>query len=395
MSSSMGGWGQTQLSNSISKEGNEGAFQELGCVQNAWATQDTLFHVGALPSSARMDVCVEIDAGNDETICLGECLTFEADYDPIHASNTYVVEPLGFELVAPLNAGTVIPSGTDDTWSQVISIPFDFCFFGNTYSSLIVGSNGVVSFNTLLAGTGCAWQFANPLPSATVPYPNSINGAYHDIDPSVGGELRFAVVGEYPCRKFVISFFNVPHYQCNNLLTNQQIVLHEMTNEVDVFIQDKPTCSTWNSGNAVIGIQNEAGNVAFVPPGRNTGPWSASSEGWKFKPNGAELTSVSWTDANGNALGSGPSVDWCPSEPGAITATATHPLCGGGSYSVSDEALVAFGSDCFGCPDPGACNYDPTAIPDNSLCDYACLGCTDPLACNFDENATIDDGSCT
>ncbi|HAY57106.1 MAG TPA: hypothetical protein DCX49_06680, partial [Flavobacteriales bacterium] len=95
-----------------------------------------------------MDVCVEIDAGNDETICLGECLTFEADYDPIHASNTYVVEPLGFELVAPLNAGTVIPSGTDDTWSQVISIPFDFCFFGNTYSSLIVGSNGVVSFNT-------------------------------------------------------------------------------------------------------------------------------------------------------------------------------------------------------------------------------------------------------
>ena len=194
----MGVWGQTQLSNPISKEGNEGAFQELGCVQNAWANHDTLFHVGALPSSARMDVCLEIDAGNDETICLGECLTFEADYDPIHASNTYVVEPLGFELVAPLNAGTVIPSGIDDTWSQVISIPFDFCFFGNTYNSLVVGSNGVVSFNTALAGGFCEWSFANPLPSTTVPYPNSINGAYHDIDPAVGGELRFAVVGEYP-----------------------------------------------------------------------------------------------------------------------------------------------------------------------------------------------------
>ena len=142
-------WGQTQTNNSISKKGNEWAFQELGCVQNERATQDTLFHVGALPFSSRMDVCVEIDAGNDETICPGECLTLEADYDPVHASNTYFVEPIGFELVAPLDAGTVIPSGTDDIWSSVISIPFDFCFcdyFSHVITSLVVIEGTFISY---------------------------------------------------------------------------------------------------------------------------------------------------------------------------------------------------------------------------------------------------------
>ena len=44
----------------------------------------------------------------------------------------------------------------------------------------------------------------------------------------------------------------------------------------------------------------------------------------------------------------------------------------------------------FGCTDPSACNYDPTAQFEDGSCDYlTCLGCTDPAACDYDATATI------
>jgi len=65
-------------------------------------------------------------------------------------------------------------------------------------------------------------------------------------------------------------------------LTTQQIVLYESTNNIEVYIEDKPVCSTWNSGNAVIGIQNGTGLIGIAPLNRNTGAWSATHEAWRF-----------------------------------------------------------------------------------------------------------------
>ena len=45
-----------------------------------------------------------------------------------------------------------------------------------------------------------------------------------------------------------------------------------------------------------------------------------------------------------------------------------------------------------GCTDPGASNYDATAVCDDGSC--LSSGCTDPLAVNYDASATTDDGSC-
>ena len=53
------------------------------------------------------------------------------------------------------------------------------------------------------------------------------------------------------------------------------------------------------------------------------------------------------------------------------------------------------GSDCAGCMEEGACNYDPDALFSDGSCEYlTCAGCTDPEACNYDDTATIEDGSC-
>ena len=48
----------------------------------------------------------------------------------------------------------------------------------------------------------------------------------------------------------------------------------------------------------------------------------------------------------------------------------------------------------LGCTDPLALNYDPLATTDDGSCVYCEYGCTNPLASNFDPNATCDNGSC-
>ena len=47
----------------------------------------------------------------------------------------------------------------------------------------------------------------------------------------------------------------------------------------------------------------------------------------------------------------------------------------------------------YGCTNPLASNYDPTATVDDGSCITA-TGCTNPNACNYDPLATVDDGSC-
>ena len=49
----------------------------------------------------------------------------------------------------------------------------------------------------------------------------------------------------------------------------------------------------------------------------------------------------------------------------------------------------------FGCTDPTACNYDPSATDNDGSCTYdECTGCMDPTACNYDASATIE-GPCS
>ena len=53
--------------------------------------------------------------------------------------------------------------------------------------------------------TFCEWNFNQSLPNASgFPYRNSINGPYHDIDPSVGGSVKYAILGSYPCYENIL-----------------------------------------------------------------------------------------------------------------------------------------------------------------------------------------------
>jgi hypothetical protein len=302
-----------------------------------------LFAIGFLPYAnvfSQLPGCAQIDLGPDTTICFNSsCVTLEATVVEVGLTDTYSVSSIPYLPVYPYSQGTPIIVGIDDVWSEIIPLPFNFCFFGNTYSEIVVGSNGVLSFDVSLASppnfddgsaTYCEWEFTESIPStAGIPYPNSINGVYHDIDPFIGGDIKFDISGVYPCRTFVVNFLEVPHYSCNSLLSTHQIVLYETTNIIEIYVLDKPTCTAWNNGNALIGIQNDTGTLGYAPPNRNTGPWSTTNEAWRFSPNGIGAYSIEWHDALENVIGTSATLEVCPIESTTYSATVTYDICDG------------------------------------------------------------------
>ena len=296
-----------------------------------------------------------VDAGPDIVIDCGTtgCADLNATFLETFetGSATYSVESIDY--VPPFAfdglANSLNPN-IDDAWSPVDSLPFDFCFFGNLEQEFQVGSNGVIRFDVDPGDISNGWSFTENLPNNTTDALSEANvfTPVHDIDPSVGSgeEIGYEVLGTYPNRVLVVSYFEVPMFSgsCNSLLATHMAVFYEFSNVVEVYIQDKPSCPTWNSGNAALGIQNNAGTVAYVPPGRNTSdsPWTTNNEAWRFAPDGVETFVFEWLDASGTVIGTTPTLNVCPpGGNGTYTARVTYTnTCNGDTVVLTDEVVV-------------------------------------------------------
>ncbi len=317
-----------------------------------------------------------VDAGPDVTLdcALGEvCTDLTADFLEIGETNTYEVIPIPFDPPFPFDglANSLNPD-IDDAWSVVEPLPFDFCFFTQPETQFQVGSNGVIRFDVDASDTSNGWSFSEDLPNNTNPTLGEANifTPGHDIDPSVGDfeEIGYEVLGTAPNRVLVVSYFEVPMFSatCNDLIATQMAVLYETTNIIDIYILNKPSCPTWNSGNAVIGIQNDAGTEAFVPPGRNTSnsPWTAELEAWRFIPRGPSVTTITWLDEAGTVVGTTPTINVCPSGTQTYTARVDYLNCNGEVVRVEDTVTVSsnasFSFDLG--PDINTCDTDPITL---------------------------------
>ena len=297
---------------------------------------------GDLKSQAFGPVVCPINAGVDQSICAPNCAnltgTFVATALPGTGANAYLQSTIPY-APDPFNAGTAVALW-DDQWSQVINLPFPFCFYGNTYNQCLIGSNGVVSFNLAPAGGYCPWPIpAANAPSATYGFSNCIMGPWQDLNPVVGGSVRYATYGVAPCRRFVVSWFNVPMYSCGSP-TSQQIVLYETTNVIDNFIQNRFSCA-WNGNRAVQGVMNNGGTQAVVTPGRNAlnAGWTTANDGKRYTPNGASNYVVGWYQG-ATLISSGATATVCPPATTTYTFRATYTNCNGQTVTVSDQMIV-------------------------------------------------------
>ncbi len=176
----------------------------------------------------------------------------------------------------------------DDRYSAIIPLTFDFTHFGNTYSQVVIGTNGEIVFDTNLAEGFSPWNITTTIPNVNFPVKNAILGCYSDMNNNLynggtTGTITYSVVGNAPYRRFVVMFNNQPAFSCGaSKITTFQMVLYETLNTVDVQVVMREACTTWNSGNGVIGLINSTGSIAIAAPGRNTGAWNALQEGWRF-----------------------------------------------------------------------------------------------------------------
>ena len=289
--------------------------------------------------------CSIIYAGEDVAFCEGTSTNLTAVYHPLgQDSNSYDVTVQQGCPTPPLEGGTPTSVETDDTWSGVIDIGFEFCFFGDTYSQLLVGSNGVLSFELENSEGYNGWSYneGDTLPNASNTNLTQANifGAAHDIDPYECGSINYMVLGSAPSRLFVVNFSEVCHFSCDDINSSSQIILYESSNTIDINIYNKPVCETWNGGLAVVGVQNIDDTLAFTPPDRNTGLWEATDEFWRFTPSlGTDDYVFEWYEG-GTFIGNDDTVSVSPTETTIYTAAITYNLCTGGSTIVTDTVVV-------------------------------------------------------
>jgi len=367
----------TAIASTTQTVSNSGIYYFRSFNQECWGPQGSI----AIPDNSILDVNITTNYGEDIILpCNQNCVTLNAMASPLGESNTYSVSAIPFVSQYSFSTGTIVLVNIDDRWSGVINLPFNFCFYGNSYNKVIVGSNGVVSFNIFDAYGMCFWQFADICPSPNL-ITNAIFGPYHDIDPTKGGTILYSTLGTYPNRVFVINWNQIPLFSgennCDTMLATHQIILHETSNIIDINIQNSPSCDSWNNGNGLVGIQDSSGLHGLAAPGRNTGPWSAQNEAWRYTPTGSSIVHIDWYDEN-HFLGSGDSMQVCPSASTTYTAEATYNTCSGVPVLMVDTIRITRPTNSvnFAPVNPSVCFGDSVNITASGSDSYAWLPVT-------------------
>ncbi len=172
--------------------------------------------------------------------CGTNCTTITAQVPHIKQTTGYVITNPGYVPFAySTPAGTEVTAiYTDDTWSPVISPGFNFCYYGNTFSSLLMGSNSAITFDISRAGQGSGYSISattGAIPNTTYA-PNMIFGPYHDINPNLASankKIEWRVEGTAPKRRFIASYNDIPYF--GSSCTAPRATHHELCKKPNKF----------------------------------------------------------------------------------------------------------------------------------------------------------------
>jgi hypothetical protein len=229
-----------------------------------------------------------LSSGNFSAICT-PYVNYPAPSNATYLANTGVAQ-------VALASGSLDDGG----WSG-IPIGFNYNFFGTTYNTLNVGTNGVLQFGAYNA-TALGDFTIGALPNTVDPLGAIYICANDLVEYNANNYVRYWTDGFAPNRRFIIEYFAS---QFGNAANNVKVkaVLYETIGVVD--IQGIEIMST-NSKS--IGVNNATGTVgAAAPncPSNTANYWSAqtatipaaSPQAWRFTPP-ANYTTV-WTATAG------------------------------------------------------------------------------------------------
>jgi len=155
---------------------------------------------------------------------------------------------------AYIEASTYIGLGGDDEYQEV-TLPFSFPFYGIDYNSVFVDTNGFLCF---LYG---AQSYYN---NYSIPDLNPPNGAIYAFwdDLYVDGEASVRTEQLTSPNRFVIEWRNVTFIGGTGLRVDFEVVLYE-TGDILVQYRNISDDSRERGGSATLGIENEAGTIAY------------------------------------------------------------------------------------------------------------------------------------
>ena len=207
-------------------------------------------------------------------------------------------------LTAPVNAVTLATGGAelvptdlgfgldDGGWSG-IPVGFNFNFFGTSYNTISIGTNGTVFFGA----TPNVGDFTfTTLPSTTEPFNMvAVLAMDNDLGVATGGTIKYWTEGTIPNRKFIVSYENVQEYNALETSTAQAI-FYETVGEIDVHVTsstnvDRNKLVGVNNGDGTIGVLAFASGTVASPTNPITNPFA-----YRFAPP-ANYTTV-WTSTN-------------------------------------------------------------------------------------------------
>ncbi len=274
--------------------------------------------------------------------------SLEASFRQSNNTNQYVVESIDYAPPFPFVGGTgeFIPLTVDDAWSHQVFLGFDFCFFEGGYKDVLIATNGAITFSIggpngnggiYAPNSPSQWQYNQQIPGAGAgtgpPYRNAIFGVMQDLYPTLSPpnhSVNYQLIGTYPNRTLVFNIYEMGLFSCGQNVGTQtsQIVLYESTNVIDVYIEKRTPCTTFNSGSGLVGIQNQEATIAYTPPGRNTGAWSAFQEAWRFEPSGTSQVEFGWYK-DGILISEDLTLDLSVTETSIYIAQARYKSCSG------------------------------------------------------------------
>lgn len=290
----------------------------------------------ALTFTQKLNAQITLCLGQDATVCPGQSVQIQdcgniGGTIGLPSSAPYTINSIPY-TPDPLNAGTSVTL-SDDSQTSLIPIGFDFCFWGNTYNQMIIGANNFLTFSS---GNSATW-LTTPIPNSGFVPKNCIMGPWQDINPGIGGTVKYQLYGTAPFRRMSVSWNNVPMFSCTGQLYSSQIIIYETTNVIETFIMNKSICSSWNGGNAVHGLHNIGGTQAVVYTGRNNTQWTASNEGTRFTPG---ALGIEWANTLGQSFPYNNGILNVTTVPPGTTGYFLRSTCSPGSGGISDTTWL-------------------------------------------------------
>ncbi|MEU4244425.1 carboxypeptidase regulatory-like domain-containing protein [Actinoplanes sp. NPDC026619] len=147
-----------------------------------------------------------------------------------------------------------------DDEAVAVPIGFDVPFYGQSYSTAVVGTNGLLGFNS---GLDEYKAYNVPRPPHTVTPNNALYAFADDLYVDSDSSITSLTTGTAPNRRFVVEWRNVPFFNGRSQRTTVQAVLYEDGRLRVQFLALSD--DSWGHGvNAGVGIENAAGTTALI-----------------------------------------------------------------------------------------------------------------------------------